>query len=116
MRNDYPDGMRFKMMIDGRAGIIVCKVTSYGRYKYYVVMDGEQMPGEVAIDDILPEDHPWHEKIKEWRAEGLAKGFSCIVIGTSATGFRVFYCNDQAGYNELIRNNPGIRMKYYWKL
>gem|GEM_PF-2765869 len=117
MRDDYPEGMRFKMMVDGKAGMILRRTLhTYGRYKYYVVMDGEQMPREVGIDEILPADHPWHEKILEWRADGIKQGYTCIVVGVTATGFRVFYCNDRAGYNDLIKRNTGVHMKYFWKL
>lgn len=117
MRNDYPKGMRFKMMVDGKPGLIISlTLHAYGRYKYYVVMDGEQMPTEVGIDEILPVDHPWHEKMIEWRANGIRQGYTCIVVGLSRTGFRVFYCNDEAGYRELIKRNPGVHMKYFWKL
>lgn len=104
-------------MNSGRAGVILsAEKQSFGIYHYAVLMDGESVPQLVSWNEIAPEDHPWHEKMKEWRAEGIKRGFANIVIGTSKTGYRVFFCDNTVGYNNLIRNNPNIKMQYYWKL
>lgn len=117
MRQDYKEGMRFKHMNHGRAGVILrAEKQSFGVYHYVVLLDGETVPQLFNWNEIAPEDHPWHEKMKEWRAEGLRRGFTSIVIGTSKTGYRVFYCNNSIGYNNLVRDNPEIRMQYYWRL
>ena len=71
MRQDYPEGLRIKTLEKGVPGeIIRPEKLSIGVFHYWVKLDDEKAPKLMHYNMIAPADHPWHQKMIEWRPCG----------------------------------------------
>lgn len=117
MRKDYANQTRIRLIWNGKVGTIISNQSdSVGIKMYTVLLDGAAREMLIDYESIAPVDHPIHKKMEQWRAECIAKGFTSIVIGITGKGYKAFYCNDPQGYATIVRNNPDIKFKYYWRI
>jgi hypothetical protein len=70
----------------------------------------------VSYDDIVPEGHRLVSQVEKWKAEGKERGFSSIIIGVTDKAWKCFYGNTPDDYKKIVRANPHIKFKYFWRI
>jgi hypothetical protein len=116
LRDDYETGAPVKLLWNGRLGEVVSFVRDTNNLTLYTLKMDDGSLLNTHSDNFAAADHPWHEQMNKWRADGRARGFSSIVIGMKDNAWKAFYCNDTEGYHRLTSGHPDVKFKFYWRI
>lgn len=117
MTKDYPDGMEIRLLQPkAQKGKIVGRLNDTNDMLRYEVLFDSGYKMLVNWNELAPLDHPWHEQMKKWRAEGLSKGFTSIFIAMEDNRYKAFFGNETLTYNHFKLKYPHLKFLHYWAL
>jgi len=109
MRNNYKPGDPIREIGTTKLGVFK-RYDESGKFCYFNYADGPKAEMFLPVDNIADPDHPIHDMLVKWKAEGKARGFDSIYVARDEAGkrFKAFYGFGSTGLDKIRQKHPGL--------